>query len=421
VSIDPRLTQDGSTPGVNVVPAWWGAGPLARIWGVIAERLERRGLDAAGRVRLADLDRAERHALGDLVGAPVTRDRLVVDLSELDERLRLRSGTGVVGAAERVLGRPLVDRRAGRSARRDRLVESEQAALSWLAEHPELDWPWVAEWVSGMRRDGTLTRSPEPTRLVLSALTVLLDRRDALAGNPAAPPVARTQLAARTAYDAHALDPDRALSSAVLRAVATRAGREMPADAAGRRELWESVEVLPDSVSSTCLVWNLRTREPMTRAPRHLTWWDLQRGQAPQGGQALLVCENPRVLEAVAELGPLGVGVVCTMGRPNLVVQELLTRARASDCSLTYHGDFDWPGIAMANAALTRFSAHPWLMSVSSYEAAPASLALQGAPVEPLWDAELGSAMRNRGLAVHEEVVLPVMLDALMALPHRSP
>ena len=66
---------------------------------------------------------------------------------------------------------------------------------------------------------------------------------------------------------------------------------------------------------------------------------------------------RPRVLEAVAELDPDGAGVVCTMGRPNLVTQELLTRARDAGCALAYHGDFDWPGVAMANAAQARFGA----------------------------------------------------------------
>jgi hypothetical protein len=34
--------------------------------------------------------------------------------------------------------------------------------------------------------------------------------------------------------------------------------------------------------------------------------------------------------------------------------------------------------------------------------------------VEPVWDAELGAAMRHHGVAVHEEAVLSDLLDAMV-------
>lgn len=404
-------------------PSWWGDDRLRRIWGLIGDRLERGGLRAQGRVRVEGLSRPERHAVSDLLGRPVTTTRVVVDMAELDERLRVRSGIGLVEAAERVVLRRLVDRGAQRAARRTVLEQANEAAATWLAAHDDLDWPWWRDWLDGMRRDGFLSRSADPRALVLQALTVLFNRRDALAGSFQSVPVARTELAARTADDAHALDPDRRLSTAVLRALASRAGVPLPSDAAGRRELWDGAGVLVDSVSATCLVWNVigenpalagaRGAEREARVPRHITWWDLRRGLAPAAGRWLLVCENPRVLEAVAEVAPDGVGVICTMGRPNLVTQELLSRAHGAGCEMAYHGDFDWPGVAMANAAWSRFGASAWLMSTSDYQAASASLALRGEPVEPLWEPELGAAMRSRGLAVHEEAVLPRILAAL--------
>lgn len=109
------------------------------------------------------------------------------------------------------------------------------------------------------------------------------------------------------------------------------------------------------------------------------------------------MCENPRVLEAVAQRGVTDVGVVCTSGRRSLVASEILDRLCASGAQLRYHGDFDWPGVAMANQRLVGIGAEPWLMSALEYLAAPADLPLSGADVEPLWDAEPGTAMRTRG------------------------
>lgn len=52
-------------------------------------------------------------------------------------------------------------------------------------------------------------------------------------------------------------------------------------------------------------------------------------------------------------------------------------------------------------------------MSADDYLAEPASLPLRGTPVDPLWDLELGAAMRHRNLAVHEEAVLGPLPGAL--------
>ena len=64
----------------------------------------------SGRLALDGLDRGERHALAGLLGRPVATDRVTVDLSFLDERIR-SSGVapGLVALVERHAG-PLVDR-----------------------------------------------------------------------------------------------------------------------------------------------------------------------------------------------------------------------------------------------------------------------------------------------------------------------
>jgi uncharacterized protein (TIGR02679 family) len=242
--------------------------------------------------------------------------------------------------------------------------------------------------------------------------------------DPSRPNLARTELAAAAAHDAHALDDDRRLSQLVLRALALRVNRPAPTSASERRGLWETVGVMTDSVSSTCLTRGLDVLDGWAGAlryrlaadsgdPIHVTWWDLRRGLEMAPAQEVFVCENPRVLEAIAERGLDGITVVCTSGRSTLVVLEVLRRLSGSGAHIRYHGDFDWPGVAMTNQLVAMFDVQPWRMSADDYLESPACLPLVGSEVLPVWDAELGAAMRHRGLAVHEEAVLGTLLDSL--------
>jgi uncharacterized protein (TIGR02679 family) len=104
------------------------------------------------------------------------------------------------------------------------------------------------------------------------------------------------------------------------------------------------------------------------------------------------------------------------MGRANLVVREVLTRLGHAGAVLRYHGDFDWAGLSLANECVAEFGAVPWLMSVDDYTSGQGSVALLGGPVEAAWDPELAPAMRARGLAVHEEAVLDLLLQRLADL-----
>jgi len=176
-----------------------------------------------------------------------------------------------------------------------------------------------------------------------------------------------------------------------------------------RRQQWERIGVLTDRVSSTCLVTDLPGLGEPGR-PVDLTWHDLDRGPCFPADQTVLVCENPRVLEAALELGITDIGAVCTSGRPALIVIEVLHRLSAAGARLLYHGDFDWPGISMANDLVTRIGVHPWRMSAADYLSIPGRIPLAGSRVEALWDAELAPAMAHRDLAVHEEAALPQLL-----------
>lgn len=410
------MTRRGAQPA----PAWLHADVLARVWGLVAQGLERRSLAPRGRVDVPGLTREERHALTDVLGTPVTAEVIRLDLAQLDERLGRRTGLGLVEVVAALVGRPLVDRSARRREAAHRREEPFEAAHAWVARRLGVDGggapAWVGAWLEGLRRDGLLSVG-DGVRLVTTALDVLAACGALGPGDGGDRTRSRTDLAARVTGSSHGLDDDTRLALLVLRAAAARADSRLPRGAAARRTLWETLGVVTDRVSTTCLTWGLRLggeRDSSAReAPvvRHLTWWELDREDGPDASRVVLVCENPRTLEALAEREPAGVGVVCTMGRPNLVVREVLQRLATAGTELYYHGDFDWPGITLANACVRDFGAVPWLMSATDYERGHGSEPLKGLTVESDWDPELGPAMRARGVAVHEEALLPQLLD----------
>jgi uncharacterized protein (TIGR02679 family) len=155
----------------------------------------------------------------------------------------------------------------------------------------------------------------------------------------------------------------------------------------------------------------------VTGDPVHVTEWDLRRAPhfKPAPGTRVLVCENPRVIEGLAERGVDGWAAVCTSGEPNLVVDKVLSHLARSGVELRYHGDFDWPGVAIANRAIDRYGVIPWRMTADDYTRAVRADGLQlgETVVEPVWDSELGAAMRTHDRAVHEESVLVGLVDAL--------
>ncbi|HET7398966.1 MAG TPA: TIGR02679 family protein [Intrasporangium sp.] len=424
---------ESTLPAESSLPTWLGVDALARVWAILGDGLERRGLVATGRLEVRDLTREERHGLTDLLGVAVTSPRVRIDLARLDSRITQRTGSDLVTTTSLALRRGLADRPALRHERAETRQAPFLAVRAWLSE----TWPdqevavpeWLHAWLEGLRRDGVLARVREADRVVVRALEVLAARDAFAAADDDVPAdrrgtVARTELAAQVTGSSHGLDDGEPLSVVVLRALAARAGAALAQSAHDRRLLWESVGVVLDSVSSTCLVWGLAPQggSPAARrltasleggAPVHATWWDLNDGLRLATGQAVLVCENPRTLEAVAERGRDGPGVVCTMGRPNLVVRSVLGLLCDAGARLRYHGDFDWPGIGMANACAREYGALPWLMTAADYLAGHGTQPLVGGSVEADWDPELGAAMRGRGVCVHEEAVLGVVLRQL--------
>ena len=412
----------------------WLTGPgLTRLWQGARKRLESNGVQATGSLRLTAMNAQERNDLSLLLGKPLTGAAVTIRLDMLDARLRASAaGLGLRQTLEE-LGPPLTDRRAARAdvvARREQVWSS---LASSLDASPLADQEWPRQWYDLLRRAG-VPRGVTPETAVwtlqqaVQVLTALLGpegpERNGTRG--------RGELAAMTTGSAHGLDDGTWLARLVQRGVALARGTEFPDDAAGRRALWRLVSVTPDEVSSTVLTYGLRPdgggwRERALReradhhAEVHVTPRDLHdlRLQLP-AGTVIHICENPRVVEAAADAACIQ-PLVCTSGSAATVVFTLLDALAATGCRFAYHGDFDWPGIALANRVIRRYEALPWRMGTADYEHLAArsqaegipQLALDGQPVSADWDPDLAPAMTALGVALHEEATLELLVDDL--------
>ena len=319
---------------------------------------------------------------------------------------------------------PLVDRPAERRARLDARHGVWHAGRAALEDVGLAAAPWVEIWLDDVRRSGVLGRLPPPraTAALTTAVSVI-----ARLPHGVDPPCGRGDLASLLTGDAHGLDDGTVLAALVLRAAAAIIAAPYPARPAGRRELWRAVGVLTDEVSTTALTMGLRTRHGGTWLDQrsdagwetHLDGRDLHRIEL-EPIEEVFVCENPRVLEAAVQRGS-GRAVVCTQGQPAVVVLRLLATLADAGATLRYHGDFDWPGLTIANTLIAH-GCTPWQFGAADYERAIGGLAsmigdlppLEGRVVDATWDPELTSAMARRGRTVHEELVLDDLLNDLV-------
>jgi uncharacterized protein (TIGR02679 family) len=189
--------------------------------------------------------------------------------------------------------------------------------------------------------------------------------------------------------------------------------------------------ILCDELSAPVLVLNLRPvgQTPTAQAlrlhadagePYRLSTRQLARERlAIDAPATVFVCENPSVVIAAAnELGSRCRPLVCLEGTPKTAGRLLLEQLAACGAALLYHGDFDWPGVRIANLVLQRHGAKPWRMAAADYQqAAPGGTDLEGEPVAARWDAKLEPAMRAWDKAVHEERVLEPLLADLGETP----
>ncbi|MFF0061177.1 TIGR02679 family protein [Streptomyces sp. NPDC005279] len=407
---------------------------LTRLWTAARTRLERNGLRPAGTIRLEHLDAQAREALSLLLARPITGLTATIRLPDLDTRLRASAVGRSLASTLEELGPPLTDRRAVRdaaAAERARLRSTVQTAVEATSLSAQ---PWTAQWLEEIRRGGTLARQdPDAaTTVIAQAVHTLATLFPGTEARPTPASWGRGELATRATGSAHGLDDGTLLSRLVLRGIALARGVAFPVDAPARRALWRMVSVTPDEVSSTVLAYGLRPvggtwREAALREradhqmETHLTLRELRTLSLKMPpGTRVHVCENPRVVEAAADVGRTA-PLICTSGSATTVVLTLLDTLASAGCTFAYHGDFDWPGIALANRIMHRYGAESWRMRAADYEylatrtqvVGTPQIALTGPPAEAVWDAELAPTMDALGIALHEEAALDLLLEDL--------
>lgn len=398
---------------LGVEPAGW-----------IRERL-RRAYERDGRFprRLTKqhADPDERDWVDRLFGRrPTEGVALSIDVERLETVL---VGGGLcedlVAALERLDG-PLRDRKGEHEAR-----EHAWAVVLATTEARVAGRPWLERWLAELIESGQHKRlsgaDPRVSRAQLAAALDLADRFP-LAG------VALPELAAQHAGDAHALDKGRPLGLLCVRAAAAFGELDDWSTPDGRRESWAAVGVICDELSAPVLTLGLPASgssltdrvlrahrdlgEPcllglrqLVRHPPDLSWAE---------GRDVFVCENPTVVAAAAaRLGASSAPLVCTSGHLRAATRVLCRSLARAGARLRVRGDFDVDGLHIAAKTLALPRATPWRMDAETYRSATAGPPLRSNATDAPWDPALGAAMRERGVAVHEEVLLDELLADL--------
>jgi uncharacterized protein (TIGR02679 family) len=399
------------------------AGPqYRRLLDAARRSLERTGGSLSAAVTIKQPDDAERKAIIGITGQyrPEAAIQIAVRLADLDAAVREATGDGLKELLER-LGPPLRDRPADRR----KLADGREATVRSLEKSFLHDRDWFRAWLSELAADGTLTKlvnaaDADRARQAARVLELLEQRAE---------PIQLAELAAAVTADTKALNHGTTLATLVLRALAIRAGTCRPNSTEQRRELWDLSGVIVDDLASRVLVLNLAARgdglgqwltDARTRGtPFYITLQQLiAMPIAPLNRTAAHLCENPAVLRrAAAELGPRSRPLICTEGQPSTAFHRLAATVTSASGTLRYHGDFDWPGIAIANAVIGRHRATPWRMTAADYLAALRADAdqvkLAGAAQPTDWDPALAEAMRAAGRAVYEESVADQLIADL--------
>jgi uncharacterized protein (TIGR02679 family) len=385
-----------------------GGPALARVRARLRKRFE--SGNAGGTLTIDAPDDAERAALCGLLGRPWSRSASVrVDLDELDAVLR-RGGVAVsLRAALELLDGPIPDRVAQRDA----------AALAWQAVCSVAE-PRLAAWLTQPRALGLVKRlshgdAERAARACAQAGTVLR-------ALPCAP-TARSHLSARLLGDAHALDPGRVAATlvlSVLRHTTARTDEDLAPDESDR-VLWATAGILVNELARPALFLNLPSSDAAPGEPSYLSLRALvrKRREWAVAGSDVYVCENPNMVAIAADvLGVHCAPLVCTDGMPSAAQRALLSQLSGAGARLRYHGDFDWPGLAIGNIVIGEFGASPWRFGAADYRTAAASAAASSRHLVPpgraaSWDDLLQAAMLEWRKPVDEEGLVETLIADL--------
>lgn len=396
---------------------------LLPVWQALRSRLESNGLQLTGTIAVSvDAELADR--LGGLLGRRLTAGRTVrLGLRDLDAALRRSAAQrGLLPVVAELTGGPLRDRPAERESFRSRREQLWAGLDAALVDAGLASADWVEPWSGWLRRGGVVARLPPES--AASSLRTSVSILAALLADDHAPQ-SLGEFATVHTGSAHGLDNGTVLAALVLRGLAFALDIPAASTPGERRALWERVGISTDEISGTVLVWALRPPgagrwAAMMRERAdlglitHLTTHELRRARSlVADGTVVHACENPQVLQALATAG-VDRPVVCVSGNPSTAGALLLDRV-----PVRYHGDFDWPGIAIARRILTRGAA-PWRFGAGDYlEAvdrlsATNRLPLTGRPEPAPWDSQLQAVMAATDVAVHEEALLDVLIGDLV-------
>lgn len=379
-------------------------------------------------IQLNNLDPVEYSALCQLTARPSRIARsMTLDIADLDARLRSAGLANSLQDALEQLDGPIVAK-----ARLRKMLSAQWLALASPAasEGSPLLGAWLLNTATSMSLLKRLGRDPLRAKQLLVAADRVL-RRLPVEGLP------RSQLAAETLGDAHALDAGRPVATLVLAAwrlhERTRASLEDEAatDTVGGteerlREVWSRAGVLVNELARPALFLNLPVAPDAPRAwlpgePGYLSLRQLLRKPYSWqvNGRNVYVCENPNIVAIVADrLGADSAPLVCTDGMPAAAQRILLDQLSSAGARLHYHGDYDWPGIGIGNHVMRTWQAAPWRFGYRDYLEAVMVMPTRARDldtfgIEALWDSELRAAMDIQGLAMPEEAVASTLLDDL--------
>lgn len=399
-----------------------GKPELAWLLTRLRKRLES-GRPLTGVVTLPKADPDQRRTVEQLLGRRAGGGTSVsVSLDDLDAMLRTNGAAPSLADAVRAVVGDVPDR-VGQEAAARAAWATALAPADDLAERRYSVQPW-RDWLTSTGIVRRLKPVPEDAAdLVAHAVRVIDDLPS--------PGVALGVLAARHTNDAHALDDGSPLATLVLAAARVLDGQPPTGtgQAADRRAAWSAVGVHRDELSSTVLCLGLpggadslvarvlglarEAGEPCVLTLRQL-------GRDPVlgvGARRVWICENPIVVATAAdELGADCPPLVCLNGQPSTAVIRLLELLARDGADFTYHGDFDWGGVRIANRLTQHFAWRPWRFDTAAYNEALGRLtgqALAGRQAVAVWDADLSPRMAEVGRQIQEELLLPDLITDL--------
>jgi uncharacterized protein (TIGR02679 family) len=382
-----------------------GGEPLSALRGRLRRRFAR--VPQPPLITLARLAAHERRALEGLLGKRTREaDSLRVSIAELDDAVSRAGLASSFRHALELLDGPIPDLLALRAAHE----------LAWLGAYAHAGDPRLQQFLQTSAARGLVRRlaagKPELAARWLASVTQVL----ACLPAPGSP---RSRLAADTLGDAHALDRGRPIATLTLAVLRCD-------DDERDREVWARNGVLVNELAAPVLVLNLPA-EPDTATgrlahtarelgvPLHFSLRALLR-EAPHWqvrGRDIFVCENANVVSiATDRLGARCAPLICTDGMPSASQRVLLQQLQTQGARLRYHGDFDWPGLRIANFVMRSFGAMPWRLRAQDYVARTGKL-LSGEAVVASWDSELAPRMAAAGYVLEEEAVVDGLLEDL--------